>query len=543
MTGHSIHKAVLLITSAILLFLLACVKERIDTAKINDSPEFKADIAAPIGFLNLNIRSFVRDPDAVVRPNADKIVTLFYSDSVTSPKAGSLFRIDPIMYAIDLVNETGNPIDLSSGGFSEELDLMLPLTINDDGADTQIDSLTVLKGEIRAINPDLPLQGQSVKLVFPETRKNNQPVFIQLDNTGNALTQSLDGSLIRIIKEGDSGNMVPCHLSLSIPEQSRIVEPGDLLAKFDLLFTVDQWGLLFGYSSGRTFDLPLRSFNITYDTELPGGEYSFSNPQLLISSDNSYGLPVGLGFRTFSIFTRDLGIQEVSGTTFPRVPDYLFLKYSASPESLIPEHDVTVFDKTNSNMVSLISNVARTIIYQPVLKISGDNQASGNFISASSKLDIKVELQLPFSGYAGYIGLSDTMTFNPSDFNIPMKEDVTRVIFNVYFENSFPADMDVQLFLTDENLNITDTLFTRPVAISGADPTEFWQEIPPEKTGSVYSEVSPDIIPILKRTKYIIATGKFNTINPNTIVNIFDNQALLLKMGVIFTIDTGTGSN
>ncbi len=528
------------ISLIIILFSSSCVKETIDTGTFDPSLAINAGIATPIGYLNLNIGNFVTDSNAVVKPDASGLITLYYSDSIYTPKAGSLFLFQPVSRQILIVNETGAPIDLSASGLSLDREIAMPLKITNMGTEAGVDSLTVVHGDFSATHFLLPFGGQTT-LSFPGIRNGRTSLSRDLPYGQSSLSGTLDGYTVSVNPPdtGKAHGAVICHVHIAIPALSAIVQPGDILASFDLDFGIDEWGMIYGYTGNTTVELPARSFNVTYEQELPEGQYYFADPRIRITTSNSFGTRIGIGFRTLKAFTKQAGNVPLTGVGVPLVPNYFFPSEPVSYQPEIAATDHSVLDKTNSNIVTVVSSVVRTIIYQPDILISSQPPGVPGFISSESSLGMKIDLELPFTGNAGMVTMRDTMVFNPSTFDFSKAGKIDNVVFNLYYENSFPATLEVQLYLADANLRIIDKLFSHPVPIEGPEPSPSRQDNPPVVTAAVNMDIAPGMLDKMQAASYLIAEGTLNT--TEKVVRIFDNQSLLLKTGIIFNLDTTIG--
>ncbi len=542
MKGFPGIKILFYVQLTILVGMSSCVKETVDSDKFDKILKLNSDFATPLGYLTFDAWSVITHPGSSVRSNAERILTMNYLDTVYTSDAGSLFHFSPQTSSIVIRNENAFPIDLSKGGLTMEDDVFFTTAMAGKGKSFRFDSISVDKGFYLTQNINLPFTEEILKVDFPDIRKGNGHISQTVSPADQVLPGSLDGCSVIITGYGEDENRIPAHIRIEIPSQEKIIQPGEILAGFDIQFQIDRWNIIFGFKGSSIIDMPLRSFNITYDSELPDGEYYFSEPRIRIVTLNSFGLPAGLGFRSFNVYTRASGSSMFTATGFPMAPEYFYPEFSTNPRPLVPARDSIIFSKKNSNIVEMVSDITRTIIYQPEIKISGDDREFFNFISSKSRFGMKVELELPFAGYAGLITMRDTLPFRSADFSFSDNTEIGDVVFDLYYENSFPADVRVQLYLADANLNITDTLFALPVSIVGADPTGTWQNIPRVQKGSVDTGITPEITSKLLHATYLIAEGKMHTSAPQSNVKIFDNQSLLLKAGVIFNLDTKTGN-
>ncbi|HYW96414.1 MAG TPA: hypothetical protein VE870_12550 [Bacteroidales bacterium] len=506
--------------------------------KFDPNIKVDADVAAPIGYLDLAIGKFIGDSKTtMIRANADSVLSMYYADSLISPPALDLVSFGRISRSFQFVNQSGISIDLSAAGYKTTIPFGIPLETEGDVMNGSIDSVLVTEGDIIISTPDIPYKGQTVNVVLPGITEGSGQPGGTLDQGSTEINESLNGAMIRTDK---GENVLAGNLIISIPPQNTVVEPGGILADLNLQLTIRQWRMIYGYPGNLSFDLPEQSLQITYSDDLPDGEYYFSNPKITLRTNNSFGIPTGLGFKAFSAYTKTDGEMELTGEGMPSIPDYFYPASAVTAVPLTGGNDHKIVDGRNSNLDEIISSTVTSIKYLPAIQFKPPEGSVHPFIDAESRLGLDVILELPLSGYAGYIYMRDTTDFKPDRFTISDNGDVGAIIFNLYYENSFPADMEVQLYLADADMNITDTVFEKPVSISGAPPVETWQQDPPKSKGSVNAGISTRLAHKIKSTRYLIAEGKLNTTGMKREVKIFNNQSLLLKAGIIINFDTNT---
>ncbi len=524
-----------------IFYSISCVKEKIDTKKLDTSLKLDAGLAIPVGYLDLRIGDVIGDSGRL-QSNAERILTMYYSDSLTTPPVDSFLRAGVVERTYRLLNETGHPLDLSNGDLDTTLRSLIAFNIELAGIPIMIDSITVRRGEITVSPVSMSSEGEIIHLEFPGITSGSGSLSLPVKDDQNQSIHDLSRYTIGTVKNDDAVNMIGLGISLHIPQQEKVINPGDLLAGFDLRIRIEKWSLISGFRGNVTLRLPLRSFNVTYDRDLPAGDYQFTDPSISVVTKNSFGLPVGLGFRSFSGFTEGSGNVSLTGPGIPLLPQYFNPAYPSVPSPLLSRKDSFEINRNNSTIVNVIAGVTRTFIYQPVIQFrSGDPESSG-FISSESSLSALVKLELPFSGYAGNILLQDTTSFNTSVIKFNGAGGIREAMLNIYYENSFPADLLLQLYLADQEMNITDTLFAEPVLIRGASPAEIWQEEPPVHSGDLNIPVSPEILQKPDAIRYLIGQAMMSTSGTRAEVNFFDNQALLLKTGIIVNLQKETDS-
>ena len=76
-----------------------------------------------------------------------------------------------------------------------------------------------------------------------------------------------------------------------------------------------------------------------------------------------------------------------------------------------------------------------------------------NFLLDTSKIKIDLDMTVPFYGRIVNLVLQDTVDFTMVDF-----DQAEYAIFHLVTENSFPADIGLQIYFADDSYNILDSL-------------------------------------------------------------------------------------
>jgi hypothetical protein len=199
--------------------------------------------------------------------------------------------------------------------------------------------------------------------------------------------------------------------------------------------------------------------------------------------------------------------------------------------------DSLIIHAGNSNLDDILSSYPSEISAQVGLLTNPGNNRQTNIIFPESKLSTRLELELPFYGTAESLLVRDTMNIDFSSMEFPKDDIIKNVIFKLYYENSFPADIELRLYLADINLQVTDTLF-ESAKILATTPSDIYVEYPSYISGEVEDILSGERVPIVKNAKYFIAEVYISTKESDGNVKIFDNQHLFFSLGIIFDIHT-----
>jgi hypothetical protein len=195
-------------------------------------------------------------------------------------------------------------------------------------------------------------------------------------------------------------------------------------------------------------------------------------------------------------------------------------------------------DRDNSNLKELMASQPQRIAYRAIFSTNPGIEKEPNVIYNDSRFTTQVDLNLPFYGRADSLTVRDTLSINFSEIDIPVEEAIDEAIFKLYYENSYPADILLQLYLADENFIITDTLFHTFTLVNGAAPSEFYSENPDFVAGELETSIPGDDIDNVRQARYIFGEALLTTVGSRDDVRVFENQSLFLRLAVIFDIST-----
>lgn len=147
--------------------------------------------------------------------------------------------------------------------------------------------------------------------------------------------------------------------------------------------------------------------------------------------------------------------------------------------------------------------------------------------SSIFKADLKIEF--PMKGYTTGFTIQDTV-----EFGIGEIKEISSLAFRLNISNGFPVNARTQLYFTDDNYNILDSLFTTSqdrIIESAEIDVNGRVTIPTVRSAD---EVFEGIrLQHLFSAKKILVRGIINTKDaPTTVVQIYDDYKLDFKLGI-----------
>lgn len=256
------------------------------------------------------------------------------------------------------------------------------------------------------------------------------------------------------------------------------------------------------------------------------GYFEFTNPSLKLLAENSMGLPIRVILSNLRTIIVSSG-QEFMLTGYPAVHEINFPPLIGGlMETLI------VFNSTNtSNISTVITPVPKFLAFALSAFTNPDGPGANlNFVSDTSKLRIKSELELPLEGFAYGFGVKDTVPFS-------LSQDVSLieyVMFRLIIDNGFPVELGAQIRFMDENYNVLFSAFDQvtevvPPAQVNADGVVNQRGY--KITDIVIEDWQLDLLP---QVEYLEIEGNTQTTNGplGVVVKFFDWYNLKMKLSM-----------
>jgi hypothetical protein len=531
------RKTVYLVVGVLLFLVSACVKEEFSINKLDTSFDLKPAVATPIGYFDFKMDNIIEPTDnAKIILNEERVVTLSYSGEVSIDEAGYLFRFEPVSESFSLPNPTNGVIDLFSGYYQTSFTYQLPLFLSNSGGSSELDSIQFSMLGIAISNIQFPPAIGEIEIEIPGLKANGEPYRVTLiPGMENHLADIQDYSL-ELSHNSDAKNLIDVDIRVFYPRQNKILFATRPLVEFDFNINFRRWNAIYGYLGNEAINFQQKSIQTDFDENFPDGEFYFQDPRLRFKVINSYDIPIGLAITPISVTTRDLGVLQLSGSGVPLPSEYFYPAYPDNSNGLLEAHDSLIFTGENSNLKEITSSKPEMISFRAFIEINPEDEKLQNIIYSNSEFYTRVDLQLPFFGRAELLTIKDTLAIDFSSISIPVEELIQNIIFKLYYENSYPADIDLKLYLADQEMVVFDTLLVKSSLIRGAKPMEKYSENPVYTTGEVEESLPGSQINDLRRTRFMIGVARLNTVDNRDDAKIFENQNLYMKLAVIFDI-------
>ena len=165
------------------------------------------------------------------------------------------------------------------------------------------------------------------------------------------------------------------------------------------------------------------------------------------------------------------------------------------------------------------------------------------------KLDTSLEIETTLATPVGYFEyqvfenllvfpVKDTLSANLGKLNFPVDEDINKLVFKLYYENTIPADIDFQIYLADQNYSVIDTFVISSGSIKSPGMSESNEVVPEPAIGQIETELEGSRLENFRAGRYLIGEAFIAPSTSDTDITFSNPRTLRLNLGVIFDIDT-----
>jgi hypothetical protein len=532
-----------LLASLMVTFVASCSKfeESIDFNRIAE-PEWNPDLAMPLINSKLILQDFF--PDSAVdffRINEDSSISLVYNGKqLFSRSAEEMIRIPDQDHQIPaLISLPDVPT-----GFLDSLDIPLSFQVITDDNGQRIDSLMMKSGAlVLGGNCNLNMENVALRMIFPGLQKksNGEMLIINFDlsNPGGQqqeinFTQTVDFAEYKMVFDNQSATE-PNMLNFIL----RFVVEGDEnpnLSPYTFQFDYSMTDILFSSIYGYFGNLELGfsdSIQITaFDKNIAGGiEVGQEAINIIIDVANSMGLPIKFNATEIWFY---------SPVNEPYYTDIFMYGPGVENSFVIAAPDITQvgqiarthLDFRNNNIEEAFKIAPQLFYYNfDCVTNPENNPENTNFMLDDSRiaLDVFVQFDL-FAAMKQYV-IQDTVDFTLDG----EQQEVDHLLFRLNITNGFPINGNMQIYFTDENFVVIDSLITEneTTIIEGAPvsgPPLYKVTEPANEITDIY--VDTERFNKVKKAKKILLRTELSTTNEQYI-KVYTDYSMAIKVGII----------
>lgn len=317
---------------------------------------------------------------------------------------------------------------------------------------TNVNSTSSVSTVDMGINPEklteIAFKSGKLNYVLGLSPTNNNVPFAAIikipeftDNAGAPFQKLVEGagsfSMVGYTFKSSKANTFTLDLILVIKQHANNFTVG---ANTNLNVSISMAGLNFKYIRGffndQTANPAAQTLDIgTFGDFLEDGEVSFAQPKIALNVINDYGVPLEVNFSTL--------VARKLGASMPIIINPTSPVVISTPASLGLSATTTV-NITNVNQ--LFTFGPSEFYFQVAGRINKGLTTGTNFMADTSKMRVRMNIDLPLYGKASNISLKDTVTLDLSD----LKESTVETIgIKADISNKLPLDATIQLVLLD----------------------------------------------------------------------------------------------
>jgi hypothetical protein len=298
-----------------------------------------------------------------------------------------------------------------------------------------------------SINADIEIQ-----IILPSATKDGAPFTATINSDRNnpiaTINLELDNYDFAFNSNDPGYNTLPIETKVTIRtyESGVIVQPTDDFS-FKLSLTDIEPSHLTGYFGRQSTPLPEDFIKVGPLGETFGGAtLNLKDSRISLLLSNEYGVPIEVDLERFDGI-KD-GNEFIPLETLPANP--FMVKAPVLPGNI----ENTVIDVTNSSEV--FNFRPDQLFYSASATINPTDQEVLNFLSDTSNMVLDLKAEIPLYGSVRGLILSDTVSVSFSES--VQDSETEEALIRVFLQNQFPLDAFLQIYFTDEQYNLTDSL-------------------------------------------------------------------------------------
>ncbi len=500
------------------LALFACV----DNKDYNlNSLTISPTEAIPLASGTVSILDFVSDKDSThLRTYSDGLLYLLYSQTLNSTDIRAKFTIP--------TNNSTATFDLPAGSLPPSSSDTPIATLNkqiDLNLSPQQLSEMLLKAGSLAYTSTITQQTSpanglpfEVTVTMTDVVDKNSQAPLTFTTAGGSSSKQLQNSIMKMDR-----NKFNIKLDLVLKKRTQAVfVPPNTKLNFQMSLAGLDFTYIKGFFGDQTVNIPAQSIDMTvFSSSLKKAQVSFAQASVTMAVRNDYGVPCEVTF--LSLEARKTGASLPLQIT-PASPITL-----NSPATLGTSANTPV---TVGNGSAIINFSPTQLYYSARARINKGLSDGVDFMADTSKMRVSISAEVPLYGYAAGITMADTLSL---DLGSVDKSTVKTAGLKIYSVNEMPLDAYIQLYLTDKNYHITDSLFTsnQTYVVKGSSVTQNG-DLQAATTTDLSLSLSPEKVEKIFSSSYLMIRSRLNTTRDanGALMNVKFKSTYKLKLNV-----------
>jgi len=363
----------------------------------------------------------------------------------------------------------------------------------------------------------------SIRISFPKMLKDGVPFEIQttLDYQGSApFATTISPQSIEAYELFMPGGLLEVRYEAYNSMGERV-----LLDQITGLAENWEYSDIEGVWANETFDIISDTIKVDLFENWTQGQVNFEDPKLIIDLNNSIGFPVQLALKNMTAHTVDGDAIPISSV----FNDGYNLSFPALNQMGQTTSDQIILDKTNSNIISIFNANPQYITYELTATINPSDDNIPGFILTQSEVRGAVTVDVPIYGTAsGFTFESD------AEFDLNDSEEVNHVELKLITNNSIPVDLELQVYFTDDNNQVIDSLFENQKTLLTAPDVAANGTVIDAAEQTSLIQVSVERFKQIQQASQVKLKAAISTANEGeTPVKLLEDQKVEVRMGAI----------
>jgi len=434
-------------TSLVLWLAMACLflactfnDKDFQIKGVTANPKF----ALPLASGNLSITDFLSDKDSAnIKVKSDGLVYLVYDQALASQDIRQLVTIPSVnnvlkQLAVPAGTYPANPNDVNSTTSSQTVDMGI--------TPEKLTEIAFKSGTLNYTMNLTPANSNfkyAVIVAIPEFVTSNGLGFSQ--EVSGSGTLSIAGYTFK----NATANKFTLQLTLVIKKNTSqsVISPGTTL-NLGISFSGMDFSYIKGFFGDQVATPPAQTIDIAAfgNSFQNGASVSFAQPTINLDVTSDYGVPLQVSFSKLE--ARKQG-SSLPIQTNPASP------ISITAPTTLGSSATTPISVTNVNQV--IDFAPTQFYYQVSGHINPGLSSGNNFMADTSKMRVKLHVEIPLYGKASNIIIADTLSVDLGDAD---QSQIDSAYLKANISNELPLDANMQFILTDDKYVFIDSLLT-----------------------------------------------------------------------------------
>jgi len=427
----------LISVSILVLFISSCIRDDLDKLQAGSwNPEF----AIPLVDTRIGVDRLLNkfEGDGFLTTDAENVVVVVYKGTLFEIRADELFDLND--FSIDLAA-------LQNSGI---VDFPSPQYL--------LQTVDLEQGTLKIHIEEDTQEDVRVTLNMPKSIKNGLPFKESFTVKYSGGTGSIFDTIfdIRDYRSDLTGNGNENN-KLQINYEANKVSNNDsvLIDIFQITFQDLSFSFIDGYLGNLNIATGKDSIVLDVFKNFKSGRIILEDPKFNIDIENSFGFPLHMSFGNFE----GSGNGKNSQLDGDIVNNGINVGASDSDGS--SKNTKETIDNSNSNISQFLEITPDALKFDFNLEANADNDTTVyNFVSNTSSLVGKIDLNIPLKGSLDSVIIEDIFTLEKQDL-----ENLERATFKLVTDNSFPVGLYVQIYFLDQDEIILDSLIETNSAI------------------------------------------------------------------------------